>query len=993
MKLAAEFFQLPLQFDVQKLQEEVAQFTEADWQPHPQGFPGNSALLLVTANGDPRDDALEGPMRPTPNLEKCPYLKQVLASFQTVVGRTRLMRLESSAQVTAHTDAHYYWQQRVRVHVPIQTHPDVEFICGDKTVHMGLGETWIFDTSKIHNVINPTPHTRIHLVSDTVGTDKFWSMVSESYAPGQTPKEDFQPHFVPFQAQCSKSFLVESINEPVIMSPWEQRSLIQLFLDSWDNKEKNSTEAVLSIQTLLERFNQEWMGLWSAYGDDLVALPIYQEALDRFSKRLQDTSNKININSSLLRKWLIEPALNPNLAKRNPNEKPITQEAPPQLEKTTSSVVINQPQIQTQSHNTEEAQLSAEPIFDRPIFVIAAPRSGSTFLFETLMRSPSVYSIGGESHGIFETIPELNLAKRDYESNILSKGDVSLKIKTELKKRFLSRLKDHQGTSFEPKPQTKFRFLEKTPKNALRISFLNEIFPDARFIYLYREPHENISSIIEAWKSRRFVTYPQLPNWSGEPWSLLLVPGWRELQGASLAEIAAAQWKTTHQHILDELRHIDPHRCCGVEYSKLVENPQQEIKRLCEFAGIDWEIDLNQEEIPLSKFTVTPPDPNKWKKNADVIEPLLPGLETISTEIKNFFTEINTSNHPQQPQHTSPDILEMTQSDSFSKLLDELNISIAMSSPTDNRLVTLAVDDQLKLTNFSRTFPQPTALTGSQSRLLLATTARLSFFYNMPAVAAKLEPLGYYDACYLHRNSHIVGDLQITDLVDVKQKIWGVSSRFSCLFSIEDKAFSFTPRWKPSFIKEINANDACRLSGLAIVNDQPKYVTAYAATNSPRGWRNTSLQEGVLIDVSSSQILLRNLHLPLAPRWHNDRLWILEAGRQSFGYVNLKDASVETVTYLPGRPKGMSLFSHYAFIILDNLSETSSGRSGIWVIDLNSGKVIANTIFGTIQSLFSVQVIPNTIRPDITNFEEALIGTSFALDNQSLKEVVMGAGK
>jgi uncharacterized protein (TIGR03032 family) len=263
----------------------------------------------------------------------------------------------------------------------------------------------------------------------------------------------------------------------------------------------------------------------------------------------------------------------------------------------------------------------------------------------------------------------------------------------------------------------------------------------------------------------------------------------------------------------------------------------------------------------------------------------------------------------------------------------------------------------------------------------------------MPAVASKLEPSGYYDACYLHRNSHIVGDLQITDLADVKEKIWGVSSRFSCLFSIDDKAYSFTPCWKPSFIKEINANDACHLSGLAVVNDQPKYVTAYAATDSAQGWRNTSLQEGVLIDVSNSQILLRNLHLPLAPRWHHDRLWILEVGRQSFGYVNLKDASVETVTYLPGRPKSMSLFSHYAFIILDHLSETTNGRSGLWVIDLDSGKVITNTVFETIQSLSSVQVIPNISRPDITNFEEALLGTSFALDNQSLKEVVMGTGK
>ena len=36
------------------------------------------------------------------------------------------------------------------------------------------------------------------------------------------------------------------------------------------------------------------------------------------------------------------------------------------------------------------------------IFIVAAPRSGSTLLFETLLRSPTLWTIGGESHAIFQ---------------------------------------------------------------------------------------------------------------------------------------------------------------------------------------------------------------------------------------------------------------------------------------------------------------------------------------------------------------------------------------------------------------------------------------------------------------------------------------------------------------------------------------------------------------------------------------------------------------
>ena len=37
--------------------------------------------------------------------------------------------------------------------------------------------------------------------------------------------------------------------------------------------------------------------------------------------------------------------------------------------------------------------------------------------------------------------------------------------------------------------------------------------------------------MLGAWESGRFVTYPKLPGWEGPPWSMLLTPGWRELEG------------------------------------------------------------------------------------------------------------------------------------------------------------------------------------------------------------------------------------------------------------------------------------------------------------------------------------------------------------------------------------------------------------------------------------------------------------------------------
>src|SRR5690349_19592597 len=155
MRLDTEFIRLPLRCDAGRLAEEVARIPESAWRPHPQGFAGNSALPLISVGGDPADDSVAGAMRATPVLAQLPYLQQVLAALQSVLGRTRLMRLDGNTEAQSHSDINYYWFDHTRVHVPIATHPDVAFHCGQRSLHMAAGEVWIFDTWSVHRVVNP----------------------------------------------------------------------------------------------------------------------------------------------------------------------------------------------------------------------------------------------------------------------------------------------------------------------------------------------------------------------------------------------------------------------------------------------------------------------------------------------------------------------------------------------------------------------------------------------------------------------------------------------------------------------------------------------------------------------------------------------------------------------------------------------------------------------------------------------------------------------
>src|SRR3546814_8729322 len=71
-------------------------------------------------------DELGGDMRPTPWLQQCPCIMQVMDALGATWGRSRLMRLSGHSQLAAHVDTNYYWQERMRVHVPIVTTPRSE---------------------------------------------------------------------------------------------------------------------------------------------------------------------------------------------------------------------------------------------------------------------------------------------------------------------------------------------------------------------------------------------------------------------------------------------------------------------------------------------------------------------------------------------------------------------------------------------------------------------------------------------------------------------------------------------------------------------------------------------------------------------------------------------------------------------------------------------------------------------------------------------------
>jgi hypothetical protein len=602
MRLAKPFYRLPVRFEVERMRAEVAALPASAWAKHPNEIEGNSSVRLISVGGGENDD-VDGAMAPTPHLQQAPYLRQILASFGVVWSRSRLMRLDAHGVVPEHADINHHWFSRVRLHIPVQTRPEVKFHCGGHTVHMAAGEAWLFDNWRLHRVENPTEEIRIHFVADTSGSAAFWQYVAQSEAPNVMLRE------LRFDPSRNATPLTGRALPPLIMPPAEVELLcIDLRGELTAAEDTAAMRGRLTqYHRLLDAFCRDWRQLYLLHGESRTGWAQYSAMLEtlRQASRQQAEGLVVRTNRvgahTVLEARLLRHALH------------LPASAPPDTARTSPSVF---------TRPAEQAQLQS------PLFIVAAPRSGSTLLFETLARTPQLHTLGGEAHWLVENLPELRPGAAGVDSNRLTAAQCDGAVAQRIIDGVLRNLQDHQGRPANL-AGAEIRLLEKTPKNALRIPFFNAVFPDARFIFLWRDPRENLASIIEAWRSGNWTTYPQLPGWDG-PWSMLLPPGWQRLRGQPLAEIAAYQWECANRLVLDDLAPLEPQRWTSLRYSDLVSQPRAAIERLCEFARIEFDEALARrvaEPLPLSRYTQTPPAAEKWRAHEHAILAVLPKVD------------------------------------------------------------------------------------------------------------------------------------------------------------------------------------------------------------------------------------------------------------------------------------------------------------------------------------------------------------------------------
>src|ERR1700693_1272881 len=123
--------------------------------------------------------------------------------------------------------------------------------------------------------------------------------------------------------------------------------------------------------------------------------------------------------------------------------------------------------------------------------------------------------------------------------------------------------------------------------------------------------------------------------------------------------------------------------------------------------------------------------------------------------------------------------MRCSHSENLPALLTELLLSVLISTYQTGHLVVVAARQGRLVLTFHQ-FERAMGIAVQPGAIAVCPRQEVWFVREAPDIAAKLEPRGHHDACFLARTAHFLGDLQAHEAAWVDKEFWVVNTLFSC---------------------------------------------------------------------------------------------------------------------------------------------------------------------------------------------------------------------
>jgi hypothetical protein len=181
------------------------------------------------------------------------------------------------------------------------------------------------------------------------------------------------------------------------------------------------------------------------------------------------------------------------------------------------------------------------------------PRSGTSLAEQILASHPDVFGAG-----------ELPIVNRmvDQLPTVLNTSTPYPECLKDLDNHTLGQLASEYLEESQQKTNTEEFITDKMPSNFMHLGFISLMFPNARIIHCTRDPLDTCLSCY-------------FQNFTGEhPYAYSL---------GSLGK-----FYRMYEKLMGHWSKVIPNQILNLSYENIVENPEQEIRRLVDFCGLEW---------------------------------------------------------------------------------------------------------------------------------------------------------------------------------------------------------------------------------------------------------------------------------------------------------------------------------------------------------------------------------------------------------------------
>jgi uncharacterized protein (TIGR03032 family) len=296
-------------------------------------------------------------------------------------------------------------------------------------------------------------------------------------------------------------------------------------------------------------------------------------------------------------------------------------------------------------------------------------------------------------------------------------------------------------------------------------------------------------------------------------------------------------------------------------------------------------------------------------------------------------------------------------------------VCLALSTGESGKIITVGAAPS-GFTVFDVSCDSPSALLQTEAGLFVAAHSRV---WRFDDALTDGELYQGTDRLCLPSQCRPTGAIGIQDMAaEESGRLLVAASAFNCIARMNSRG-DLKPIWRPSFIDGIVREDRCHLTGFCLRDGVLAYVTVTAASNEKDGWLSRQSGGGQVIDAATHRTVAEGLTQPHAPRLYRNRLWVLESGTGSLGWIDLERRRFQRFVLVPGSPRGLRFMGDHALV-------TTSGAAGIHWVNLKTGRIDHQlSLRDPIAEVIDVAIIPGETVPRLAGLSLADSGSRIAV--------------